>query len=308
MTARRLIFLSAVTFFVTTGSATAGTLNIGAWSQQSGPEHATAGGSVTASAPTGGSAGTGAASGTPVSDRSGGGAVSPYPTLSSNSPLLKDPGHGSFWYSDGSGQQCLYTPNVTETTPCFNVVTPGTPAKPAARAVNPATLAAKAAKSLSLDAGQITASPSARVDGLTGSESWFWLTPTPGTESAAASAGGERVTVTAKESSVDWSFGDNTTLDGGPGVPYDPDATPAGAVTHDYATRCLPGDQGHDPYVLASCGPNGYTITATVAWTITYTATGVIARSGALTSRTTSASMTYPVTEARGFLTSAGDA
>jgi hypothetical protein len=120
--------------------------------------------------------------------------------------------------------------------------------------------------------------------------------------------GGERVTVTAKERSVEWSFGDNTTLAAGPGVPYQGESVPAGAVTHDYQTRCLPGDQGHDPYVLSTCGPDGYTITATVGWTITYAATGPVARDGSLTPRTTSTSMTYPVSEARGFLTSAASA
>lgn len=305
----RLIALAAVAFLLVAGSASAKPpVRIFYWSAQGGPSHATAGGSIHVSTPVAGRPSAAPQAGTPPSEH-GGGKVSPYPTVPSNSPVLTKPtAAGSFWYPNGNGQQCLYTPDTTETALCVNVVTPGAPPAPAAPPVDPTTLATAAAKKLSLGAGQVSASPSASVDGLTGAASWFWLTPTPGTDTVAVTTGGEHVTVTATESSVDWSFGDNTTLDGGPGVPYDADSTPAGAVTHAYETRCLPGDQGHDPYVLASCGPNGYTITATVAWSITYTATGSVNRSGPLTSRTTSASVPYPVTEARGFLTSAGSA
>lgn len=319
MTAVRVIGLTAAVFLLMVTPALAGQVGIGTYSQQINPGHATAGGTVHTSQRVAGSPGAPPVSGDPPSDAGGGaesgsppehggGTVSPYPTVTSNSPVLKNTGAGSFWYRTPGGQQCLYTPNANATQLCVNVVTPGTPAAPAAPPVDPTTLAASAAKRLPLGAGQISASPSAKVAGLTGAASWFWLTPTPGTGTVAVTRGGEHVTVTAKESSVDWNFGDNTTLDGGPGVPYEADSTPAGAVTHDYQTRCLPGDQGHDPYVLASCGPDGYTVTVTVAWSISYTATGPIARSGTLTSRTTSTSTSYPVTEARGFLTSAGGA
>lgn len=310
MKVARVTILAAALLLLLAASAQAQgsrPIQVYTWSQQSGSGHATVGGSVHATGSTPGSNGSAPSSGTPVSDH-GGGTVSPYPTVTSNSPILKDPGPGGFWYKTPGGQECLYQPNTTETALCVNVVTPGTPAAPAAPPVDPTTLAASAAKQLSLGAGQISASPSANVDGLTGAASWFWLAPTPGTDTVAVTRGGEHVTVTAKQSSVDWSFGDNGTLDAGPGVPYQSGTVPAAAVTHAYQTRCLPGDQGHDPYVLASCGPDGYTITATVGWSITYTATGPVARSGALTSRTTSASVTYPVTEARGFLTSAGSA
>ncbi len=304
----RVITLTAVTFFLTAATAAAaGTTNIGAWSQQVNPGHAAIGGSVHTTAPLAGTNGAVPVSGDPPTGRGGGGKVSPYPTVPSNSPILKGPtGPDSFWYPNGQGQQCLYEPHATEL--CVNVVTPGTPPAPAAPPVDPTTLAASAAQHLPLAAGQIAASPAADTDGLTGTASWFWLTPAPGTDSVSVDRGGEHVTVTAAESSVDWSFGDNGTLDAGPGVPYQSGLVPAGAVRHDYQTRCLPGDQGHDPDVLSSCGSDGYTVTATVGWSITYTATGPVARSGSLTSRTTATSMTYPVTEVRGFLVSAGSA
>ena len=105
---------------------------------------------------------------------------------------------------------------------------------------------------------------------------------------------------------VDWRFGDGASLDAGPGVPYQPDAAPADAIMHVYGTRCLPGDQGHNPYVLASCGESGYTLEALVVWGITYSASGPIATSGTLPSRTTETSNAYPVSESRAFLVSGG--
>lgn len=163
------------------------------------------------------------------------------------------------------------------------------------------------AERLPLVAGRIEVSPSARHAGLTGSDSWYWLSPQPETHEVSVSFGGERVTVTASARDVRWVFGDGSSLAGGPGVPYrSGDAVPDGAVRHDYQTRCLPGDQGHDPYVLSSCGPHGYAVTAELAWEISYDASGPVSESGALPSRTTATSLIYPVSEARGFLTDGG--
>lgn len=106
-------------------------------------------------------------------------------------------------------------------------------------------------------------------------------------------------------SGIQWTFGDGASLTGGPGVPYRQGAAPAGAVRHVYQARCLPGDRGHDPSVLSSCGSNGYTVEALVQWTISYTASGPVTAGGALPARATGTSVTYPVGEARAFLTSA---
>lgn len=315
----RLIVLAAAAFFLLAASAAAKQpVRIFYWSAQGGPGHATAGGSIHGSTPVAGRPGSDPEPGSPPSERPAGpetssppsghgGTVSPYPTVSSNSPVLSKPtGPNSFWYRTPGGQECLYQPNTNEAALCVNVVHPGTPAAPPAPPVDPTTLAVEAANRLSLGAGQISASPSAHADGLTGARSWFWLTPTPGSASVTVTSGAEHVTVSAKASSVAWSFGDHGTLDAGPGVPYRSGSVPAGAITHDYQTRCLPGDQRHDPYVLATCGPDGYSVTARVDWTIAYAATGPVTRDGGLTSRTTSTSMTYPVGEVRGFLASAG--
>jgi hypothetical protein len=151
------------------------------------------------------------------------------------------------------------------------------------------------------------ASPSVQTEGLTGAPAWFWLDPAPSGRSRSVSLRGEHVTVTASAKQVRWRFGDGASLIGGPGVPYrSGDDAPDGVVRHEYETRCLPGDQGHDPYVLSSCGPRGYAVTAELAWDISYDASGPISQSGGLPSRTTATTLDYPVSEARGFLASGG--
>ena len=111
--------------------------------------------------------------------------------------------------------------------------------------------------------------------------------------------------VSAEASQIDWSFGDGATLDAGPGVAYEDGAAPAGAVTHVYQTRCLPGDQGHDPYVLASCGADGYVVSASTTWAISFNASGPVSESGQLPSQTSESQLVYPVSEVRAFLTGA---
>jgi len=141
--------------------------------------------------------------------------------------------------------------------------------------------------------------------GLAGARSWFWLDPAPRRQSFSISLAGETVNVVA-EPTVEWRFGDGAVLDGGPGVAYGADAGSSDAITHVYDTRCLPGDQGRNPYVLASCSQNGYAVLALVVWRITYSAAGPVAGSGALPGRTTETSASYPVSESRAFLVSGG--
>lgn len=284
-------------------------------SQQLGPSKASAGASVKASSRAPGTSGRG---GTPASTPtaapqapSGEGPSArapappnPYPTISSTSPKLRNPhpeGPQSFWYT-AEGHRCIYFP--TSNGNCYTVTTPaaGT-AEPAVPPVNPAALAEAAADRLALGPGRIQASP--RAEGLTGAASWFWIEPAPAARSVSVSLRGEHVTVSASVASVRWSFGDGVSLTGGPGVPYRPGAVSAGVVQHVFQTRCLPGDAGHDPYVLSTCGADGYTVSGTVQWSIGYTASGPVGGGGALPSRSTAASIAYPVSEARAFLTGA---
>jgi hypothetical protein len=73
-------------------------------------------------------------------------------------------------------------------------------------------------------------------------------------------------------------------------------------VRHLYETRCRPGDAGRNPYVLTSCGSGGYAVEALVRWSISFVASGAVSASGSLPERTTSTGISYPVSEARGFL------
>jgi hypothetical protein len=223
----------------------------------------------------------------------------PYPSLRADSRLAKNPkpaGPGSFWYPVGPGRVCIYAPGSV--LPCYTLVGPG--GNPGGPGLDPAAIAASVADRLPLLPGRIQTSP--RRAGLTGTASWFWLDPAPRTEELTVSLAGERVTVTAEPNAIEWRFGDGVELAGGPGRPYRAGPPPPGAVIHLYETRCLPGDQGRNPYVLESCGSTGYGVEAVVAWRISFSASGPLDAGGALPTRTTAASIAYPVSEARGFL------
>jgi hypothetical protein len=288
-----------------------GTVHVGAYSQEEQPHRARIGAQIDASAVSAGEPGDrgrtpGSTQQVVVTVRTRGGTASnlppPFPPLSISAPILHDQhpgGPGSFWYTDTAGHACQYVPNSV--TPCFTVVGPG--ANNGAGAVSPSAVAQSLARRVELAPGEIKTSPT--TTGLTGAQSWFWLDPAPRRQSLSISLAGETVDVIA-DPAVDWRFGDGAALDGGPGVPYGADAASGDAITHVYDTRCLSGDQGHDPYVLASCGRNGYSVDAVVVWRITYSAAGPVAGSGVLPARTTETSTSYPVSESRAFLVSGG--
>lgn len=223
----------------------------------------------------------------------------PYPSLSADSDLAQNPqplGPGSFWYPIGPGRACIFAPGTLA--PCYTLVGPGAPV------VDPAAVAASLADRLPLLAGRIRMSP--RAGGLTGAVSWFWLDPAPRVEELTVVLAGETVTVTAAPSFVEWRFGDGARARGGAGLPYRAGPAPEDAIVHLYETRCLPGDRGRNPYVLASCGQTGYALEAVVSWRIAYSAGGPIDADGSLPSRTSAAVAPYPVSESRGFLVSGG--
>lgn len=222
-----------------------------------------------------------------------------YPPLPASSPLLhrsQPYGPGSFWYRDGAGHVCQYVPGSTGI--CFTITGTAKNA-PAVPPQTPALIAVHLAERLSLSPGQVRTSPASV--GLTGVASWFWLDPAPATERLSVSLAGEAVTVSAVPQ-ISWRFGDGGTLNSGPGVPYQPGSVPSAAVTHVYDTRCLPGDQGRDPYVLPACGSHGYQLVAAVSWQISYRAAGPVAAAGTVPTRTTTSFAAYPVSEARAFL------
>jgi hypothetical protein len=221
----------------------------------------------------------------------------PVPTVVANSQLLHNPhpmGPDTLWYQGPPGQQCIYAPATSPL--CFAVVQPN------GRAINPAFIATEVARSMDLSLPPIEASPSASRSGLTGDQTWFWLARRPSRNQVTVNLGAETVTITADPSTTEWFFGDGGGRAGGPGVAYVPGPPPADAITHVYDTRCLPGDQGRDPNVLPSCGGDGYQVVARVSWTISFVATGPVAGSGGLPTRTTESELVYPVSEARAFL------
>ena len=307
-----VIFLfGPVTTATAAGHQGGGSLHVGAYSQEEQPHRARIGAHIDVSAAQAGQARDRNATSAPVqqvvvSVKTRGGAASnlppPFPPLSTSAPILKDQhpfGPGSFWYSDAAGHACQYVPNSV--TPCFTLVGPGS--SNGAGRLSPSAVAQSLSQRVELAPGEIKTSPTNA--GLAGAQSWFWLDPAPRRQSLSISLAGETVNVIA-DPTVQWRFGDGGSLDAGPGVPYQADAAAADAITHVYGTRCLPGDQGHDPYVLASCGQAGYSVEALVVWRITYTAAGPIAASGTLPARTTETSTAYPVSESRAFLVSGG--
>jgi hypothetical protein len=294
------------------GPARAGTptpppIQIGISSQQAGPSRATVRAHVAARRVEPGRDGRAATSSVvrvrlrlKVSDNR---LPNPYPPLSVQSPLARNPrpfGPGSFWYPVGPSRVCMYAPDSV--LPCFTLVGSGN--APGAPGLNPQAIAASVADRLGLSPGRIHASP--QQAGLTGATSWFWLEPAPRTEELTVSLVGETVAVSAEPVTVEWRFGDGASLAGGPGRPYESGPPPADAVVRVYQTRCLPGDQGQNPYVLPSCSSTGYPVDAIIVWRITFSARGPIDSTGTLPTRTTATSIAYPVSEARGFLT-AGD-
>lgn len=300
MTATSPVLVTAIVVLLLAAvpACASGSVQIYVYSQKASDESAQAGGSISYHESSGGSKGSQVSYSTPNPEEGplGSGQSTAAPTSSA---------------SAGRITPCAAAGEGT-VSPCYGVIPNPTPASapaPKGRAqppVNPAVLAASAADRLSLTPGRIEASPSTQVRGLTGLASWFWLSPPPSPQSLSVALRRERVTVSATVGAVTWSFGDRASRTGGPGVPYRTGEVPAGAVRHIYQTRCLPGDAGRDPYVLSSCGHDGYTVTATVDWAIAYTASGPIAGGGSLPARTTTTSLAYPVSEARGFLTTRG--
>jgi hypothetical protein len=298
-----LLVLATVLAATACAAAAARTINIGAYSQLDSPSRASAGGSVYVGYRDPGSSGVGVSSPIAPSPASPGSGT-PYTSSGDSSNI------DSADYVDRGGAVPCADPVVHGT--CFRVpVAPGATGPRAGRGappVDPQVLARLAVDRLAMLPGSIRVSPSRQVRGLTGAPSWFWLDPAPTAESVTVAQGAESVTVTATPARVGWNFGDGDEVDGGPGRPYGEAVDRRGAMRHRYRTRCLPGDQGGDPYVLASCTDEGYQVQAGVEWTISFQAVGPIATAGGLPPQTTTATIAYPVTEVRGFLARDGAA
>ncbi len=125
--------------------------------------------------------------------------------------------------------------------------------------VAPVVVAEQAARQLGLGSPTIEMAPPDGSAQLVGVASWLWIDPAAWRAvSASASAGPVTTTATATPTKVVWDMGngDSVTCDG-PGTPYSPS----------------------DPNATTACsytwpGPGSFTVTATVYWSVTWTAGG----------------------------------
>jgi hypothetical protein len=159
---------------VQTAAADAGTIHIGAFSQEEHPNRARVGAHIQVSAARPGTSigrraapasGAHKVVATITTNRVAAQLPPPFPVLPSSSPILRDQhpfGPGSFWYTDAAGHVCQYAPNTLA--PCYAVVVQGTNAS--GSGLVPSAIAASLTRRLELTPGVIETSP-ART-GLTG--------------------------------------------------------------------------------------------------------------------------------------------
>jgi hypothetical protein len=158
-------------------------------------------------------------------------------------------------------------------------------------AVNPAALAQQAEKQLGLGAPGIEMAPPSGSPQLVGVPTWMWIDPGSWrTLSASASAGPVTATATATPARVVWDLGNgrSVTCDG-PGTPYvasEPDAK----------TDCS--------YTWAE--PGNYMVSATVYWSVTWTAIGAPGGGNLGDVAGALADVAVTVTESQAINTSAG--
>ena len=147
---------------------------------------------------------------------------------------------------------------------------PGAPG-PGTAPPPPGTVAQLAVRYLQLPGPVIQSSPGPRDLQLVSLPTWLWISPAVwAPESKTASVPGESVTVTATPVSVAWRMGDGTTVTcDGPGAAYTGSADPA-----------APSPACGYTYTRSSAGQPGgaFRVTATIKWTIIWSAGGLTGR------------------------------
>lgn len=229
------------------------------WASTPGPDGASAG---TSSVPSPATAGDGAGAALPTCTR----------TVADPQPWIGDPvwaGHrpedGTVWtftcprpagFGPGVWSGLIFLANGA-----------GSPAAPA---VDPRVLAQQAIASMTLRAPEIRmAPPPGSASGLVGLPVWMWVersADTIGPARASASAGGVTVTAVAQVSRVFWDMGDGSTVTCGLGTPY---REGAGSTSPDCGYVYAQASRRHVP------GGGPWPITATSAWTITWSGGGL---------------------------------
>jgi hypothetical protein len=169
-----------------------------------------------------------------------------------------------------------------------------TNAQPAAATavVNPVVVAEQAVQQLGLGSPSIEMAPPPGSPQLVGVATWLWIDPDAWQDkTATAAAGPVTATATATPSKVVWDMGDgNSVTCDGPGTPYsasDPDAT----------TDCS----------YSWPAPGSFTVTATVYWSVTWTATGAAGGGNLGVQAGPAAQAPVTVTESQAINTSGGN-
>ena len=181
-------------------------------------------------------------------------------------------------------------PGVLNPMPPF-WVTGATPPAAVVVQVNPVVVAQHAAKQLGFGSPTIEMAPPDGSPQLVGVASWLWIDPGEWrTLSASATAGPVTTTATATPTKVVWHMGDghSVTCDG-PGTPY----------------------SASDPSATTDCsytwpGPGTFTVTATVYWSVAWTATGAAGGGNLGLQAGPPASMQVTVTESQAINTPPG--
>ena len=159
----------------------------------------------------------------------------------------------------------------------------------------PAVLALAAVKHMSLPSPVIRASPAVTREQLVNVPTWLWLAGSWRPVTATAAVPGEKVTAAATPVSVTWQTGDGGQVTcAGSGTPWQGGDNPATA-----SPTC-----GHT-YMQDSAAAAGgmFTLTATIAWRVTWAGAG---RAGVINGLTTTANVRVLVVQAQAIVTGTG--
>jgi len=169
-------------------------------------------------------------------------------------------------------------------------VTGATPMAATAQ-VNPELVAEQAVSQLGLGSPTIEMAPPDGSPQLVGVATWLWIDPAAWrTLTASATAGPVTVTATASPSKVVWDMGDgNSVTCDGPGTPYS-------SSDQNATTDCS--------YTWPGAG--NYTVSATVYWSVTWTAAGAPGGGNLGVQAGPPADVAVTVTESQAINTSSG--
>ncbi|MDZ7674593.1 MAG: hypothetical protein U5K30_05945 [Acidimicrobiales bacterium] len=159
--------------------------------------------------------------------------------------------------------------------------------EPGVNVIDPAELARRARDQLDIRYPEPRTSPAFTIDQIVGIDTWLWIDPAAWEPiSATASIPGLAVSATATPHHVTWDLGDGTTVTcHGPGTPYDDSRPPS-----EQSTDCS--------HLYQDAG--AHTASATITWTVEWSATDGTGGPLADANRTTEFPMTVVERQAVG--------